>query len=184
MKVRDIIVESETHHALTHWRKVGPNQEYEMAYDTHGIGRSAGREVPVRILRSIIAHAFHYGVVKEIPRGSSTYIHDTISKCSVVLERLKSYPFKYIVRSVMSPNEPPPRNNVINIEAPAKKGPLSPDEAYDQMYLHGAKAIAQEKGIDAASQAIASGDDLIRPTLNREQRRAIAKAEKRAKLGR
>jgi hypothetical protein len=52
------------------------------------------------------------------------------------------------------------------------------------MYLHGAKAIAQEKGIDAASQAIASGDDLIRPTLNREQRRAIAKAEKRAKLGR
>jgi hypothetical protein len=176
MRVTEILETTETHHALTPWRRVGPNRDYELAYDTHGVARSGERSVTSRIMGGILLHAFHTGIVKDIPRGTSCYIHDTNSGCSVVLERMKSFPFRFIVRTVMSAQEPP-GNPRLTVTVPAIKGQPTAAERQNDAYLHHLGKLARERGVDAASQAVAAGDDII--PLNREQRRAAEKLKRK-----
>ena len=176
MKIYEVI-QDQKHHSLSPWKTTGHNNQYQFAYDTHGIGRVGERGLTARIFYNIVAYSFLNNIVTEIPRGSSMYIHDLASKCSIVVERLRSYPFRYIIRSAMGPNEPPDYN-AIDIQLPKSwtDQPLEHEKFLDLWFQNVGKR-AKEQGIDSVSQALEKGEPMI--PLNREQRRAIAKAQKK-----
>lgn len=174
MRIYEIIAENTEamHHSLTPWQRV--DHGYELAYDTHGLGRAGERSISTRDLVGLVAYSFAHNRVRDIPRGTSSYIHDTRTGNSIVLERLKSYPFRFIIRSAMDPSRPP-GNPVISVHAPPATLTKSQENFFD-MFLKNVGDAVRDRGINAVSQDLEQGQHFM--PMNRELRRRLERKQK------